>query len=102
MLNPRTHPTYNDTCPFCKEIALHGTILETFGDVPLGAEGWNTVDSNTFESEVDYVSCHACGKDDLIQHYLSHDVFVDREYQHCDCVPEEPDEDAPEESHDPG
>ena len=86
------NPTFNNTCPFCKEKALRGTILQTFGEVPLNADGFDTAEANSNETEVDYVECGSCGETDLIQHYFFHDVFVDREYQHCDCVPEEEEE----------
>ena len=85
-------PSFNDSCPFCGEHQLIGTVEAVMGEVPLYNDSQQTANANSYESEVTWIQCGPCQKEIEPHHYYYHDVFVDGEYEHCDCLPEPDDE----------
>ena len=45
-------PSFNDSCPFCGEHQLIGTVEAVMGEVPLYNDSQQTANANSYESEV--------------------------------------------------
>ena len=62
---------FNDRCPVCNKQELVARVVETYCNVTLGRNGYDTTGGNQVESEITEIFCNACHKNVSVNHYFS-------------------------------